>query len=78
MSEKVWCGDGIYYRTKLRKLGDPMKVYFGRAWIKGEQRFRHFRLSTSLRQAKKKMAAIYGDPEKALAERERKVEKPLM
>jgi integrase len=73
MSKKVWVGDGIYYRERQRKLDDPLKVYFGQVWIKGQKRFRHFRLATSLRQAKKKMATIYGDPEKAVAERQQRL-----
>jgi integrase len=78
VSDKTWVGNGIY--TKIPKRG-PLagrEVYYGQVWLKAEGRFRHFRLGASPRQAKRKMAAIYGDPEKALAERARKVQRPLL
>jgi integrase len=67
MSSVTWYRDGIYSRTRERKNGPPLEVFYGRVWVGGK--FRYFKLGTTLPQAERKMRAILGDPEKALAER---------
>jgi len=78
MADKKWIGGGIYTRMAKRGPFRGQEVYYGQVWNRRERRFRHFRLGTSLRQAKKKMAILYADPEKAVAERERKAERPIL
>lgn len=72
MSKKTWHGDGIYSRTRRRKSGEPMEVFYGRVWIKSRRGFAYFKLATTPRQAERKMREILGDPEGALADRQRR------
>ncbi len=72
MSAKTWIkGEGgLYSKTPTRSPMAGKLVFFGRVWVRGEGKFRHFFLGTALKQAKRKLAAYYSDPEKAVAERE--------
>jgi len=72
MSGKKWYGDGIYSRTRQRKNGKPLEVFYGRVWFPTLRRFRYFKLGTTPNQAETKMRRILGNPEAALAEREKK------
>ncbi len=75
MSNIKWHGDGIYSRT--RKRGVARQGFYGRVWFPTERKFRHFKLGTTLPQAKRRMKRIEGDPEQALADRNRKHVKVL-
>src|SRR5258705_11364156 len=72
MSEKRWFGGGMYSRTPTRGPAKGTEVFYGKVWIKSEKRRRHFILGPGYLQAKRKLASIYADPEKALAEQTRK------
>ncbi len=77
MGDKKWYGDGIYSKTRLRKNGKPLEVFYGRVWLPARKRFCYFKLGTAPNQAQAKMRRILGDPEAALAEREKKHRKIL-
>jgi len=70
MGNITWYKDGIYSRTRERKNGPPLEVFYGRVWVGG--RAHYFRLGTTPSQAKKKMRKILGDPEAALEARRKK------
>ncbi|HEV8335140.1 MAG TPA: site-specific integrase [Candidatus Polarisedimenticolia bacterium] len=65
---KKWYGGGMYSRTPTRGPAKGTEVFYGKVWIKSERRRRHFLLGPGFLQAKKKLAGIYADPEKALVE----------
>ncbi len=69
---KKWYGGGIYSRTPTRGPAKGTEVFYGKVWIKSERRRRHFLLGPGFLQAKRKLASIYADPERALAEQARK------
>jgi integrase len=71
-AKKKWYGDGIYSKTRQRRNGRPLEVFFGRVWVPTERRFCYFRLGTTPAQAERKMRTLLGDPEKAVAERRQK------
>ncbi len=62
----------MYSITPTRGPCKGTEVFYGKVWIKAEHRRRHFPLGPGFIQAKKKLAGIYADPEKALQERLRK------
>jgi site-specific recombinase XerD len=70
--EKKWYGGGIYSRTPTRGPAKGTEIFYGKVWIKSERRRRHFLLGPGYMQAKRKLAGIFADPEKALAELARK------
>ena len=70
-NRKKWYGGGIYSITPTRGPGKGAEVFYGKVWVKSEKRRRDFFLGPGFFQAKKKLAAIYADPEKAITERGR-------
>ncbi len=73
MSDKMWCGGGIYSKTPRRGpcRGEP--IYYGRAWVPSRRKQIAFWLGPGkLLDVRRRLAAIVADPERALAERSRK------
>ena len=68
---RKWHGAGLYSIVPRRGPCKDVEVFYGRVWIKQKKGQRDFPLGPGLAQAKRKLARIYADPEKALAERER-------
>jgi integrase len=60
----------MYSITPSRGPCKGVEVFYGKVWIRSEHRRRHFLLGPGFIQAKKRLAAIYSDPERVLAERE--------
>jgi hypothetical protein len=78
IATKKQYGGGIYSKVLKRAPGGkPLEVFTGRVWMKTEKRFRYFKLGTTLKAAQRRMGQIIGDPEAALAEREKPRPKPM-
>jgi len=73
MSVKKWCGGGIYSKTPTRGPCKGIEVFYGRVWVPSRKRRIDFWLGPGKPiDVKKRLAAIFADPEKALAQRDRK------
>ncbi len=67
---KKWHGGGIYSKILKRRIaGEPLEVFYGRVWVPEERRWRYFRLGTKIRQARRRMSEILGNPRDAQVER---------
>lgn len=72
MSDKKWYEGGMYTKTPKRGPCKDTEVFYGRVWVSGRRKRIDFWLGPGFLQAKKRLHAICADPDKALAERERR------
>jgi integrase len=69
----TWYGDGLYSRAATDRDGRPLKNFYGRVWIKARQGNATFKIrARTEKSARRKLAAIQLDPDKALKARELK------
>lgn len=72
MAEKKWYEGGMYTKTPTRGPCKGAEVFYGRVWVPGRRKRIDFWLGPGFLQAKKRLHAICADPDKALADRERR------
>ncbi len=73
MSDKKYLDGerGMYTSRQSRGTLAGKDLYFGRAWIKRQSKFRYFPLGPDFKKARKAWWAILADPEAALEQRDR-------
>ena len=85
MSAIKWYQDGIYSRTRARRNGEQLEVFYGRVWIRSERKARYFKLGMAAwvenrpappRAVEERMRKLLGNPEAAVAERAKKATPP--
>jgi integrase len=74
MSDKTWIeGEhGLYTVRPTRGASTGRSMYRARVWIPSQRKFAHFKAGSTLRQARRRLGVIMGDPEAALAARAEK------